>query len=98
MKLFFLRATKIRYNILGSNEALAGGRKTMAEETVIRDVQRLVSQYGGTASDWAKISTGAAQPNSVQNFARQAGANIEVHYYMNKATGMIVELKSSIHK
>jgi RHS repeat-associated protein len=79
-------------------EALSGvGAREIARGANIKEVQRLVSTYGGTASDWIKLSTRAIDPSKIQNFAQQMNTNIQIHYYLNKATGMIVELKSSIH-
>ena len=57
---------------------------------------RLVSQYGGKASDWVKLSTSGIDPSKMQIYAQQAGSGtpIQMHYYKNIVTGAIVEMKS----
>jgi filamentous hemagglutinin len=52
----------------------------------IRDVDRLVGQYGGSAGDWAKIRS--------SNFKAADGTSFEIHAYRNVRTGEAVELKT----
>lgn len=52
----------------------------------IRDVDRLVGQYGGSAGDWAKIRS--------SNFKAADGTSFEIHAYRNVQTGEVVELKT----
>lgn len=59
-------------------------------KTAIRDEGRLISQYGGQAGDWEKISTGAHRTND--------GRIIEIHAYRNSKTGEIVEPKTKLVK
>lgn len=78
-------------------EALSGvGQRLIAAGDEIRDVGRLVSQYGGKASDWVKLSTSGVDPSKMQVYAQRAGRGtpIEMHYYKNIVTGAIVEMKS----
>lgn len=46
----------------------------------IRDVARLVSQYGGKPGDWAKVTS--------------TTLGLQTHAYRNIVTGAVVELKS----
>ena len=72
------------------------GQRVIAAGDEIRDVARLVSQYGGKASDWVKLSTSGVDPSKMQAYAQQAGRGtpIQMHYYKNIVTGAIVEMKS----
>ena len=84
-------------NLELAGEALSGvGQRIIAAGDEIRDVPRLVSQYGGKASDWVKLSTSGIDPSKMQIYAQQAGRGtpIQMHYYKNIATGAIVEMKS----
>ena len=75
---------------LGSEEGVAelmsGGGKAIAgagTKVPLRDSGRLVNEYGGKASEWAKVSsTSAGRP--------------QTHAYRNISTGQVVELKSNI--
>jgi hypothetical protein len=74
-------------------ELLAGGGEIIAgagSNTVLRDVPRLVAQYGGTAADWAKVST--------KSFKAVDGSVIAAHAYKNVVTGLVVEMKGIIDK
>lgn len=66
----------------GKGEAMAGA----GTSTPIRDVQRLQSQYGGDAADWAKIRS--------SNYKASDGTSFETHAYQNVKTGQVVELKT----
>jgi hypothetical protein len=55
----------------------------------IRDVARLVSEYGGEAGDWSKRSGRSL---------RVGGKTIEVHWYENVTTGERVEFKTKLAK
>ncbi len=75
---------------LGSEEGVAelvsgGGRAIAGAGTNVplRDVGRLVKEYGGKAGDWAKVTS-------------TAPGHAQTHAYRNVATGKIVELKSII--
>jgi RHS repeat-associated protein len=84
-------------NLELAGEALSGvGQRVIAAGDEIRDVARLVSQYGGKASDWVKLSTSGVDPSKMQAYAQQAGRGtpIQMHYYKNIVTGAIVEMKS----
>jgi RHS repeat-associated protein len=84
-------------NLELAGEALSGvGQRVIAAGDEIRDVPRLVSQYGGKASDWVKLSTSGVDPSKMQAYAQQAGMGtpIQMHYYKNIVTGAIVEMKS----
>lgn len=68
----------------GVGELLSGGGKAIAgagTNVPLRDVGRLVSQYGGKASDWAKVTS-------------TAPGHLQTHAYRNVVTGEVVELKS----
>jgi RHS repeat-associated protein len=78
-------------------EALSGvGQQLIAAGDKIRDVPRLVGEYGGKATDWVKLSTRGVEPSKMQRYAQQAGrgTSIQIHYYKNIVTGKIVEMKS----
>lgn len=67
-------------------ELLSGGGKAIAgagTNVPLRDVGRLVSQYGGKAGDWAKVTS-------------TAPGHLQTHAYRNVVTGEVVELKSII--
>jgi hypothetical protein len=73
---------------LGSQEGMAelvrGGGKAIAgagTNVPLRDVGRLVSQYGGKAGDWAKVTS-------------TAPGHLQTHAYRNVVTGEVIELKS----
>jgi len=52
----------------------------------LRDVGRLVDQYGGSASDWSKITSGSR--------VAADGTRFEIHAYRNVTTGQLVEAKT----
>jgi hypothetical protein len=54
----------------------------------LRDADRLAAEYGGNASDWAKVSS--------SNKGHVTGYNQETHAYMNTKTGQVVEMKTKI--
>jgi hypothetical protein len=54
----------------------------------IDDLARVLQEYGGKASDWAKATSSA--------FRTRAGEVLETHGYENLATGEVAELKSVI--
>ena len=86
-----LRLGKQLASEAGSAQLLAGGGKAMAGAgtgSPIRDVGRLVSEYGGKAGDWAKVTSGAQKFSDL--------TTIEVHGYRNVVTGETIELKSKI--
>jgi RHS repeat-associated protein len=76
---------KMMQSEAGIAELLGGGGKVIAgvgSKVALRDVARLVSQYGGKAEDWVKISS--TMPG------------LQTHAYRNIVTGVVVELKSKI--
>ena len=52
----------------------------------LNDAQRLATEYGGSASDWAKVSS--------STYKAKDGSIIEVHACQNIRTGKVVEAKS----
>ena len=54
--------------------------------TAIRDVNRLVGQYGGNAADWSKMTSTA--------FKASDGTIIQTHWYQNDVLGLVVEKKT----
>ncbi|WP_244136841.1 VENN motif pre-toxin domain-containing protein [Burkholderia pyrrocinia] len=52
----------------------------------LRDAPRLVSEYGGQASDWSKVSS--------SGYTAADGSLFEIHAYRNAVTGQVVEPKS----
>ncbi|PJO24579.1 hypothetical protein EXE55_09340 [Burkholderia glumae] len=52
----------------------------------LRDAARLVSEYGGQASDWSKVSS--------SSYTSADGSQFEIHAYRNAVTGQGVEPKS----
>jgi hypothetical protein len=44
----------------------------------IRDINRLITEYGGKAADWRKVSS--------RNYTSQDGTQFEIHAYWNAAT------------
>jgi hypothetical protein len=70
----------------GAAELLSGGGKAVAgagTKVPLRDVGRLVSEYGGKPGDWAKITSTAEE-------------HLQTHAYRNVVTGEVVELKSIV--
>lgn len=68
----------------GVAELLSGGGKAIAgagTKVPIRDVGRLISEYGGKAEDWIKVTS-------------TAPGHLQTHAYRNLVTGEVVELKS----
>jgi RHS repeat-associated protein len=68
----------------GVAELLSGGGKVIAgpgTKTPLRDVGRLVSEYGGSAEQWVKVTSTAER-------------HLQTHGYRNLVTGQLVELKS----
>jgi hypothetical protein len=55
---------------------------------VFRDVARVVDEYGGSADQWAKMSSRA--------FADSAGRRFETHWVQNLVTGERVEFKTKL--
>jgi hypothetical protein len=68
----------------GGGKAIAGAGTTEP----IKDVSRLVHEYGGHAEDWAKIASRAHPVGD--------GTTIQAHAYRNVATGQTVEIKSKV--
>ena len=69
----------------GVAQLLAGGGEVIAgagHKTPIGDIARLLSQYGGTTADWAKITS--------------TNPGVQTHAYKNITTNVVVELKSKI--
>lgn len=70
----------------GSAELQNGGGRAMngaGTDSPIKDINRIVSEYGGKPGDWSKVTS----TNS---------GHIQVHAYKNVVTGQVVELKSMI--
>lgn len=63
---------RLTKNRLSSARAIAKGRG-------IRDVERLVRDYGGNAADWRKV---ASKP-----FPAESGRWIELHWYEHHGIG-----------
>jgi hypothetical protein len=55
---------------------------------VLNDAPRLAGQYGGNASDWAKVTS--------WSYKAADGTKIEVHAYQHIPTGKVVEFKTKI--
>nr|WP_233170717.1 hypothetical protein [Herbaspirillum sp. ASV7] len=71
------------------SELTSGGGSVMAgngSNVVLRDASRLASEYGGSPSDWSKVS-------SSSNTASD-GTVFEIHAYRNAVTGQVVEPKT----
>jgi len=68
--------------VLTQPRSIAGAGSTRQ----IDDINRLVSQYGGDASDWAKVRS--------SNFKAADGTSFEIHAYRNVRTGESFELKT----
>jgi RHS repeat-associated protein len=66
--------------LLNGGGRLIGGAGTSKP---IRDVARLVSEHGGRAEDWVKVTS-------------TAPGRIQTHAYKNVVTGEVVELKSMV--
>jgi hypothetical protein len=67
-------------------QVLGNQGKVMAGAGVQRqidDIVRLVQEYGGNVSDWAKVTSSA--------YRTSAGQILEIHAYENLATGQVVE-------
>jgi hypothetical protein len=86
-----LRLGKHLASEAGMAELLSGGGKVIAgagAKREIDDVARLVAQYGGEPSDWAKVTSEAHKLPD--------GSIISVHGYRNVVTGQTVEPKTKI--
>jgi RHS repeat-associated protein len=73
-------------------ELLSGGGRAIAgvgAKKAIEDLPRLTATYGGSAADWAKISSSAYKASD--------GTVMSVHAYKNVTTGVIVELKTALN-
>lgn len=71
----------------------SGGGKAMAgagTKTPIRDVSRLVKEYGGKASDWAKVTS--------RSRVASDGTRFETHAYRNVKTNELVEPKMKLQR
>lgn len=67
-------------------ELLSGGGKAIAgagTKVPIRDVSRLLTEYGGEAEDWIKVTS-------------TAPGRLQTHAYRNIVTEKVVELKSIV--
>ena len=65
----------------GEGKSIAGANKP---KVPIKDVNRLVAQYGGKAGDWQKVAS------------RTKGAQQQIHAYRNVRTGQVVEMKTTL--
>ena len=89
------RAVKLQKQLANEEqvgELVGGGGQSMAGaggRVPIRDVDRLVGQYGGSASDYAKIRS--------SSFKAADGTSFEVHAYRNVRTGEVFELKTKLY-
>jgi len=54
----------------------------------IRDLPRLISQYGGSENDWQKVGS--------SSYTAADGSKFETHAYRNVRTGKVVEMKTKI--
>jgi RHS repeat-associated protein len=73
------------------NQALKGEGRIIAgsgTKTVLRDANRLATEYGGKPGEWSKMTTTSETLSD--------GRQIQVHYYVNKKTGQVVECKTKI--
>ena len=68
----------------GEGKAIAGA----GTDVPIKDVDRLVSQYGGEAGDWSKVTS--------RIFTARDGTKFAVHAYENSRNGLVVELKTKL--
>jgi len=66
----------------GQGTAFAGA----GTSEVLRDAPRLAAQYGGVASDWAKVSS--------WSYKAADGARYEIHAYQHIPSGKVVEFKT----
>lgn len=57
-------------------------------DKALRDAQRLAAQYGGEASDWAKVRSSA--------YEAADGTQFRTHWYKNMKTGQVVEFKTKL--
>lgn len=60
---------------------------------VLDAAPRLARQYGGNASDWAKMGGDSSAGRGVQ---MPGGGYFEIHWYQNLKTGQVVEVKTKI--
>jgi hypothetical protein len=69
----------------GAYEMLsASNGEAIAKGTEITDLPRLIAEYGGAESDWAKMTSQAWTDNEIK---------FQVHWYENTNTGLRVEPK-----
>ncbi|MBI1854181.1 MAG: RHS repeat-associated core domain-containing protein [Planctomycetes bacterium] len=70
-------------------EVMSGGGAAFAGAGTakpLNDIQRLMSEYGGSATDWVKIRS--------SNYVAPDGVSFEVHAYQNIRTTQVVEYKT----
>jgi RHS repeat-associated protein len=84
-------AAKLAKSLASESQTAEGGFRIAGAgaKTALRDAQRLVSEYGGKTSDWAKMSSTSYRPSGAA-----ASAAFETHWYQNVATGLRVEYKT----
>ncbi len=70
---------------LGKFEEIIAGN---GASNPIKDIDRLINQYGGNAGDWAKVSSTRKEISN--------GLYQETHAYVNIKTGTVVEPKTKI--
>jgi hypothetical protein len=68
----------------GEGSAIAGAGTTK----VLRDAPRLAAEYGGNASEWAKMSS--------SGYTAADGTAFQTHWYESVQTGLRVEPKVTI--
>ncbi len=68
----------------GGGKAIAGA----GTKTPLRAAGRIARDHGGSAGDWAKVTSGS---RTVRD-----GMSMEIHGYRNTVTGKLVELKTKI--
>ncbi|SIQ58169.1 Possible hemagglutinin [Pseudacidovorax sp. RU35E] len=66
----------------GGGSVMAGAGSTVP----LRDASRLAAEYGGSASDWSKVSS--------SSYTGADGVKFEIHAYRNPVTGQLVEPKT----
>ncbi|MEM6454137.1 MAG: RHS repeat-associated core domain-containing protein, partial [Acidobacteriota bacterium] len=72
--------------VIAGGEAIAGS----GAEKAIGDIVRVVRQHGGSADDWAKVTSPSKR--------FEDGRMFETHAYRNTKTGETVEIKTKIVK
>ena len=84
---------EVEADALCGGEVIAAGRLGRGGVPGIRDIDSIVERFGGKARDWEKVKIWARATNTSTNEVVDA---VRFHFYRNRVTNEIVELKVKI--